>query len=61
MTECDSAIPLKLNHILLFTRALDRFEQKQNYIHRFGVNEKDFRVTQKDKSSFWALPKIPTP
>lgn len=40
---------------------LIKLEQKQNYIHWFSLNEKDFRVTGEDKSSFWALPKIPTP
>lgn len=40
---------------------LIKLEQKQNYIHWFSLNEEDFRVTPKDKHSFWALPKIPTP
>lgn len=40
---------------------LIKLEQKQNYIHWFRLNEKDFRVTGEDKSSFLVLPKIPTP
>lgn len=40
---------------------LIKLEQKQNYIHWFRLNEKDFRVTREDKSSFLVLPKIPTP
>lgn len=40
---------------------LIKFEEKQNIIHWLSQNEKDFRVTPEDKTSFWVPPKIPTP
>lgn len=40
---------------------LIQLEEKQNIIHWFSPNEKDFRVTPEDKTSFWVPPKIPTP